>query len=136
MSATDNKKLVQHYFDTMMGKARDKPIGDFFSEDVVWHVPQSNPSIVPNPRVGHAAVMDLLTSGVGIYQPDSMSMALHRLIADDEHVAAQFTLKATLANGKDYENQYFFLFAVHAGQITGIWEYLDTLYQWRQGAFD
>lgn len=136
MSAQDNKALIQHYFDTMMGKRSDKPLETFFTEDVTWQVPRSNPSIVPNPRQGIAGVMDVLTSGVGIYEPGSMEMTLQRVVADEAHVAAQFNLKARLANGNDYDNQYFFLFSVRDGRIDGVWEYLDTLYQWQQGVFD
>lgn len=136
MSAQANKDLIQHYFDTMMGKRSDKPLESFFTDDVTWQVPRSNPAIVPNPRRGIAGVMDVLTSGIGIYAPGSMEMTLQRLVADDDHVAAQFNLKARLANGKDYDNQYFFLFSVRDGRIDGVWEYLDTLYQSRQGAFE
>ncbi len=120
----------------VMGLRRDRVLDDFFTEDAVWHVPRSNPSIVPNPRVGRAGVLDILTSGVGIYQPGSMSMVLHRLVADARHVAAQCDLTAKLANGDDYDNQYFFLFSLRDSRIDGVWEYLDTLSQWNQGAFD
>jgi uncharacterized protein len=135
LGPAENKRLILDYFETIGGKRSDRPIGDFFAADVVWQVPQSNPMIVPNPRRGHAAVMDLLTSGVGIYKPGSLHIDLQRVIADEQHVVAQFTLSAQLANGNDYINHYCFLFSIAAGKIDGVWEYLDTLYQWRQGAF-
>jgi ketosteroid isomerase-like protein len=134
-SAAANKQLILDYFDTVCGKRNDRPIDDFFTSDVVWQVPQSNPMIVPNPRRGHAAVMDLLMSGVGVYKPGSLQIDLQRVIADDEQAAAQFTLSAQLANGNDYVNHYCFLFSISAGKIDHLWEYLDTLYQSHQGAF-
>jgi ketosteroid isomerase-like protein len=136
MTKEKNKKIVQQYFDVVTGKSHEIPLEDFFAPNVEWHVPQSNPAIKPNPKVGHAAVMDLLSSGVNIYQPESMEVVLDRLIADEYAVAAQFTLNAKLANGNDYHNQYFFLFSFENGKIDGVWEYLDTLYQWRQGTFE
>lgn len=136
MSVADNKQLILDYFDTATGKRNDRPIEDFFSAEAIWHVPQSNPDIKPNPKVGHAEVMDVLTSGVGIYRSGSMTVNLEKLIADDDHVVAQFVLDATLANGNDYHNRYVFIFRVRDGRINEVWEHLDTLYQWRQGTFD
>lgn len=136
MNSDKNKQLVQKYFDVLAGKITDTPFEDFFTPDVVWHIPKSNPLIDPNPRVGLAQVMDLLASGVGVYQSDSIRVTLHRLVADDECVAAQFSLRAMLANGNDYDNDYFFLFSIRDGRIDAVWEYLDTLYQLQRGSFD
>jgi uncharacterized protein len=130
-----NKQLILEYFETIGGQRSDRPIGDFFAADVVWQVPQSNPMVVPNTVRGHAAVMALMASGVGVYKPGSLRIDLQRVIADEQHVVAQFTLTAQLANGNDYINHYCFVFSIDAGKINGVWEYLDTLYQWRQGAF-
>lgn len=136
MTIENNRTLIQQYFSVVAGTDTSLDIGDFFSDDVVWHVPQSNPDIKPNPRVGHAAVMDLLNSGVGIYQPGSMDIQQQRLVVDESCVMAQFTLAAKLANGKDYRNDYIMLFSVDQGKINGVWEYLDTLYQWQLGTFE
>lgn len=136
MVIENNKSLIQQYFSVVSGADTSLSIGDFFSDDVVWHVPQSNPDIKPNPRVGHAAVMDLLASGVGIYQPGSLDIQQQRLVVDENCVMAQFTLVAKLANGKDYRNDYIMLFSLDRGKINGVWEYLDTLYQWQLGAFE
>ena len=84
--------------------------------------------------------MDLLSSGVGIYQPGSLDIQQGRWVVDESHVMAQFTLVAKLANGTDYENDYIMLFSISEGtprgKIDGVWEYLDTLYQWRLGTFE
>jgi ketosteroid isomerase-like protein len=135
MSAPENKTLILDYFAAISGQGT-RTIDDFFAADVVWHVPPSNPLIKPNPRRGHAAVMDLLSAGVGVYQPGSRQIDLQRHNADDAQVAAQFTLNARLANGNEYINQYCFVFSIVDGRIDGIWEYLDTLYQAQRGAFD
>ncbi|HUH38740.1 MAG TPA: nuclear transport factor 2 family protein [Spongiibacteraceae bacterium] len=136
MHAADNLATIRHYFDVVTGKRSDRDLASFFADDVTWQVPQTNPSIRPNPRIGKAGVMDLLTSGVGIYRPGSMTMDLDTLFGDTQQVAARFTLHATLANGRDYHNQYAFIFALRDGLITGVWEFLDTLYQAERGAFD
>ena len=136
MSAEDNRAVIVQYFDVISGKDASVTIGDLLSEDVVWHVPQSNPDIKPNPRVGFDAVMDIFVSGVNIYQQGSMDVQLQRLVADEDCVMSQFTLLAKLANGKDYKNDYIMLFSVKDGKINGVWEYLDTLYQYQLGTFE
>lgn len=136
MASAENRQLIQDYFDALTGKSTATPFEHFFSDDVVWHIPQSNPVITPNPRRGRAAVMDLLAAGVDTYQAGSMQIVLHRLVADDEHVVAQFDLNAVLANGNSYANNYLFLFSIRGGRIAAVWEYLDTLYQAQRGSFD
>jgi ketosteroid isomerase-like protein len=133
--AANNKALILDYYATLAGQG-SRPLGDFFAADVVWHVPQSNPMIKPNPRRGHAAVMDLLSSGIGVYKEGSLQIDRQRIIADEAQVGVQFTLTAQLANGNPYVNQYFFLFSIADGRIDGVWEYLDTLYQAQSGALD
>ena len=136
MPIENNKVLVQRYFSVVCGLDTNTEIGDFFSDDVVWHLPQSNPAIKPNPRIGHAAVMDLLSTGVWIYKPGSLDIQLQNLVSEQSRVVAQFTLKAKLSNGKDYLNDYIMLFSIERDKINGVWEYLDTLYQWQLGTFD
>lgn len=135
-SAAANKALILDYFAVVGGRS-DKSIGDFFAADVVWQMPQSNP-MTPNPRRGFAAVMELMGAGIGVYKAGTIQIDLQHLIADDEQVAAQFTLSAQLANGNGYDNNYSnhycFVFSIANGKIAAVWEYLDSLYQWRQGA--
>lgn len=134
-STSQNRRLIEHYFRAILGEDDSRELADFFTADATWQVPRSNPQIRPNPRVGHAAVMDLLTSGVGVYAPGSMTLELHRLVADDMHVVAQFTMRANLASGAPYENDYCFVFALREGRISGVWEYLDTWHQQAQGTW-
>ncbi|WP_035528662.1 nuclear transport factor 2 family protein [Haliea salexigens] len=136
MSTSKNRALIAQYFDVILGHDTSRELADFFTADVTWQVPGSNPHITPNPRVGHAAVMDLLHSGVGVYEAGSMTLDLQPLIVADAHVVAQFTLHARLANGDPYTNTYCFVFALRAGRICAVTEYLDTLAQAQQGTWD
>lgn len=136
MTAEQNERLIRGYFEVLTGTAVDISLEDFFASDIVWHLPPSNPMANPNPRAGRAAVMALLGSGVAVYRPGSIHIDLQRIIADADHVVAQFSLKAVLANGNDYDNRYLFLFSIRDGKINGVWEYLDTLYQAQRGSFD
>ncbi len=132
--AEANRALVMRYFDVISGKAGGD-LAAFFSADACWHVPQSNPMIRPNPKRGIAGVMEVLGSGVAIYAPGSLDLQLESLIADAGNVAAQFTLHARLADGRPYDNRYFFRFRIVDGRIAEVWEYLDTLHQQQLGTW-
>ncbi len=134
-TVTDNKQCVMRYFDIICGRRTDLPIEDCFTIDARWHVPFSNPMIKPNPKCGLAGVMEVLTSGVDIYQRDSLDIHIESMIGDQSDVAVQLTLNARLANGAPYNNRYFFRFRLEGERIAEVWEYLDTLHQQRQGAF-
>jgi len=128
-----NRALVLHYFDIIGGRSADA-LADCFTQDARWHVPQSNPMIRPNPKCGIAGVMEVLGSGVAVYAPGSLDVCIEAVIADEHDVAVQFTLRARLADGRPYENRYFFRFRIAAGRIAEVWEYLDTLRQHELGA--
>ncbi|MBA6411608.1 nuclear transport factor 2 family protein [Parahaliea sp. F7430] len=136
MSSSDNKALIEQYFEVIQGRDSSRDLPDFFTDDVTWRVPRSNPQITPNPRVGHAAVMDLLHSGVSVYEAGSMSLDLQPLIVAEQQVVAQFTMRARLANGAAYINEYCFVFALRDGRICAVTEYLDSLAQSTQGTWE
>lgn len=130
-----NRQLVLRYFDIISGRRTDLRLEDLFSADARWHVPVSNPMIHPNPKCGVDGVMEVLTSGVDVYQRGSLDIRIESVIADERDVAVQFTLLAKLASGAPYDNRYFFRFRLDGERIAEVWEYLDTLHQQRQGAF-
>lgn len=135
MSSTGSA-LIEQYFNVILGRDTTRDLADFFSSDVSWRVPSSNPDISPNPRVGHAAVMDLLQNGVSVYEAGSMSLDMQPLIVAETHVVAQLTMHARLASGAPYVNEYCFVFALRDGRICAVTEYLDTLAQATQGTWD
>lgn len=132
----NSKAVVQTYFDVILGKNTEVALPDLFTDDATWRVPHSNPMIKPNPKVGKEGVMDVLTNGVGVYQSDSFRINALKLIAEGNEVVALFTLNARLADGRDYENEYVFYFAVRDGRICEVRENLDTLRQAQFGVFE
>lgn len=132
----NSKSVVQTYFDVILGRNAAIALTDLFTDDASWRVPRSNPMIKPNPKVGKAGVMDVLTNGVSVYQPDTFRIEALKLIAEEDEVVALFTLKARLADGRDYENDYVFYFALRDGKIHEVRENLDTLRQAQFGVFD
>lgn len=130
------KSIVQRYFDMVLGGAPADGLPQLFADHVRWFVPRANPIIKTNPTLGRAAVMELLGSGVGVYEPGSFKLLTLKLIAEGDEVAAFFTLSAKLANGKAYENDYAFYFRVEGQQIAEVREHLESYYQYTLGVFD
>ena len=102
-------------------------VAPLLHEDVVWWVPPSAMRFgLPRPIVGRDAVVQLLTGGLGFFQPGTITWEVRQLIADDTHVAAAFTRRSLTAGGKPYENEYCFVFRHVDGRIIEGWEYTDT----------
>jgi len=131
MGTQENRALIDRYFDLVM-----RGIGtpeDVFAEDVSWHLPQSNP--MRGSYTTREAVLEMLGSGVDLYEPSSMSTEIHTVVADDTHVAVRLTFRTRTAAGRDYEGEYQFMFECRDGLIVNVWESPDTLHQEQLGVF-
>ncbi|KQK61060.1 hypothetical protein AOX61_10260 [Pseudomonas aeruginosa] len=56
----------------------------------------------------------------------SMKFTIHGITEEGERIAVEASGNAQLANGKQYLNEYHFLFIVRDGQIVSMKEYADT----------
>ncbi|MEO8643280.1 nuclear transport factor 2 family protein [Pseudomonas sp.] len=56
----------------------------------------------------------------------SMRFTIHGVIEEGERIAVEASGLAQLANGKQYANDYHFLFVVREGQVAAMKEYADT----------
>jgi len=122
--------------DAILGAMADydgEAVAPLLHEDVVWWVPPSAARFgLARPMRGRDAVVELLTGGLGVFQPGSITWELHQLIADDTNVAATFTRRSLTAAGKPYENQYCFVLRHVDGCVAEGWEYTDTAYAFAQ----
>ena len=126
---SDPIELIDAYFDRV--GSGDPSVADLFSDDVVWRTPQSSP--MAGPYIGKAAVLELMSGGVGLYDP-SVPMELRRdaIAANGEQVFVEMTITARTGQGEPYENHYVFVFTIRDQRITEVHEHLDTLYAQRK----
>ncbi len=123
-----NKQLVQRYLRAM--SAGDPALPDLLTEDVTWWVPPSSP--LGGLREGKAMVLELMASGVGLYDLSvPFEIEVEAVVADGEWVAVQMVMAARTAKGAAYRNYYHFAFRIRAGRICAVKEYVDTLYAQR-----
>ena len=126
MRATENRNLIQRYFDTLTGKRTDHSVDSFMSENVVWYLPQVAPAIDPGPHIGRRAVMAFIEHVQEHFQPGTTNITLHKIIADDYDATVQLTLRAKLINGRYYKRQYYFAFSIRNGLIEGVHEHIGA----------
>lgn len=132
LTPEDNKQLIRDYFDAVSRGASENVVAAF-ADDVVWWVPPSSP--MAGTYKGKDAVLGMFARGVSLYAPEPMNIEILGMVADEHKVAAEVHITATTARGGEYSNFYHFLFEIGgdegARRITGVKEYVDTLYAQR-----
>lgn len=123
-----NKALVRSYLRAMT--SGDPALAELLDEDVTWWVPPSSP--LGGLKRGKAAVLELMRSGIGLYDASvPFGVEIEQLIAEGEWVALQMVMTARTAKGQAYRNYYHWAFRVRDGRICAVKEYVDTLYAQR-----
>jgi ketosteroid isomerase-like protein len=122
-----NKDVVRQQLAAM--ERCDGPAqGALMTDDVRWWVPQSahESAHIPRPLDGRAAVVKLLESAPQMFS--EMDWTIDQLVAEGDLVVAAAHMQGRTTSGKDYLNQYVFVYRVVDGLIAEIWEHLDTAY--------
>ncbi len=57
-----------------------------------------------------------------------LTQEIHGIVADGDRAVAEWTSRATTAEGASYQNDYAVVFDVRDGLIVAVREYLDTAY--------
>lgn len=128
-SRADAISLIDRYFACVA--AGDPAVADLFCDDVVWHTPASSP--LQGPFEGRSAVLELMGSGIGLYDPEvPLDMRRGATVAGDDRVFVEMEIHGRTAAGDVYENAYVFVFKLHDGRIAEVREHLDTLYAQRK----
>jgi len=131
MEFKNNKELVQFFLDKLW--ADPAAARAVCTEDVTWitsrsmRIPGAEDTIE---HVGWDAVYHVATSGLKIntgYLPETMEYPNWLVLeAENDHVVVQFTMKCKTKAGRDYINDYLFLFKCDNGKIARFQEYWDS----------
>jgi ketosteroid isomerase-like protein len=98
------------------------------AENAVWHLPPSTIPEFSGPHRGRPRILELVSGASALFVPGSQSVEILRIVAEGDWAAALFRQTARTINGRDYDNRYAFFFRAEAGQISEVWENLDTGY--------
>ncbi|MGH7933861.1 MAG: nuclear transport factor 2 family protein [Candidatus Binataceae bacterium] len=123
MSVEQNKELVKQTWQAFV-KGDIKAAFANMSDEISWVIPGSIPNLSGLKR-GKAGIIDLARNAAKIF-PQGLTSEISRVYGDGDAVIVELTNSGKFANGKDYENEYCFIFEIEAGKIRRVREYVDT----------
>jgi len=124
-AVTDPKTVVVRYVEAVRDGDTETIVASF-ADDATWLYPGSLP--MSGLWEGRDAIIDDFLGGMGRYLDGSapVVIGLVNAFADGDQVLAEWTSKATAANGAAYDNRCAAVFTVRDGKITSVREYADT----------
>lgn len=122
MSAETNKELVTNFWNAF-SKGDIKTAFASMSDEVSWLIPGNLP--ISGLRKGKAEILNFARSAAQTF-PNGLKSELRRVYCDGDTVLIEMTNRGKLFNGRDYENEYCFVFEIEAGKIRRVREYVDT----------
>ncbi|WP_028935067.1 nuclear transport factor 2 family protein [Pseudonocardia spinosispora] len=126
---TDNRTIVQSAWHAFATHDAEQ-IVQLFTEDAEWLAPAGNATAValgvPSHMVGRDAIARFLAHDFPRLFVSGVELDFHGFHADGDRVVVEETMRATLANGHAYTNDYCFVFTVRDGLICHVREYMDT----------
>ncbi|ACU69329.1 Limonene-12-epoxide hydrolase [Catenulispora acidiphila DSM 44928] len=122
---TDPKTVVVRYVEAVRDGDTETIVASF-AEHATWLYPGNLP--ISRLWEGRDAIINDFLGGMGAYLDTSapVVIALVHAFADGDQVLAEWTSKATAANGATYDNRCAAVFTVEDGKITSVREYADT----------
>lgn len=130
---TSSKDIVLNAWKTFSSRDKER-IAALFTDDAEWIAPKGNATAIALDHTDHmvgatqiarfiAQEMHRMFSGIDI--------AFRGVYADGDVVIVEERMRAMLASGRPYENDYCFVFTVAGDKIREVREYMDTRKGWR-----
>ena len=133
MSAPSSKQLVVDAWKVFATRDAGR-IRDVFTADAEWLAPAGNATARAldgtHHLVGRDRIVRFLAEEFATVFVDNVSIEFGGRYADGDTVIVEMRLRATLAHGGHYDNEYCLVFELEQGLIKRVREYMDT----RRGA--
>ena len=123
MSVEANKQMVTSTWEAFV-KGDLKTAFANMSDEISWLIP-GNLSNLSGLRKGKAAILEFARNAAKSF-PNGLLTQISRTYGDGDTVILELTNRGKLANGRNYENEYCFVFEIEAGKIRRVREYVDT----------
>lgn len=123
MSVEANKQIVKSTWEAFV-QGDIKSAFANMSDEVSWLTP-GNLNNLSGLRKGKAAILEFARNAAKTF-PNGLQTEIKRVYGDGDTVILELTNRGKLANGRDYENEYCFVFEVEGGKIRRVREYVDT----------
>ena len=123
MSVESNKELVTNFW-SAFSKGDIKTAFASLSDEISWLIPGNLPNL-SGLRKGKAEILNFARGAAKMF-PSGLQSELRRVYCDGDTVLIEMTNRGKLFNGRDYENEYCFVFEIEGGKIRRVREYVDT----------
>ena len=123
MSVEANKELVTNFWNAF-SKGDIKAAFALLSDEISWLIPGNLPNL-SGLRQGKAEILNFARGAAKMF-PGGLKSEIHRIYGDGNTVLIEMTNRGKLFNGRDYDNEYCFVFEVEEGKIRRVREYVDT----------
>lgn len=123
MSAESNRELVTNFWGAF-SKGDIKTAFASLSDEVSWLIPGNLPNL-SGLRKGKGEILNFARNAAKMF-PSGLKSELRRVYCDGDTVLIEMTNRGKLFNGRDYENEYCFVFEIEGGKIRRVREYVDT----------
>jgi ketosteroid isomerase-like protein len=124
MSAEQNAELITRTWKDVVAGNADAAAANM-SDEVSWMIAGSLTG-VSGIKKGKAAVKEFI-SGIRKAFPAGLNSQISKVHSAGDTVIVELTNTGKAFNGRDYRNEYCFLFEIEGGKIRRIREYVDML---------
>ena len=123
MSIETNKELVNNFW-SAFSKGDIKTAFALLSDEISWLIPGNLPNL-SGLRKGKGEILNFARGAAKMF-PSGLKSEIRRVYGDGDTVLIEMTNRGKLFNGRDYENEYCFVFEIEGGKIRRVREYVDT----------
>lgn len=123
MSVEANKELVTKTWEAF-AKGDIKTAFANMSDEISWLIPGNLPGL-SGLKKGKNGILEFARNAAKTF-PNGLKSEIRRVYGDGDTVIVEMTNRGKLGNGRDYENEYCFVFEIEADKIRRVREYVDT----------
>ncbi len=121
-----SRRVVLDYF-AAVASGDSAALARVLADDVEWIPPRSAP--LDGPYRGREVVLQQMRrAGERFFDLTQAKAEIRKLIADGDTVAVLYRFRCTAVNGRDYANEYVWVFTCAGGRIVRMEEHSDTLW--------
>ena len=126
MDTESSRQLVLDYYQAL---GSDNPAADLkkvLADDVEWRAPPSSP--IDDVYRGRNTVLETMREcGARFFDAPTMKAETKKIVADGDTVVVLQSVTGKAANGRDYSNEYVWIFTCANGKIVRMDEHNDSL---------
>jgi uncharacterized protein len=123
MSATENKRIIEHVY-AEMAKGNTKPFAEAMADDMRWVM--MGTTAWSGTYDGKEDIMKRLIAPLRAQWAVQYTAAASRVVAEGDVVVAEVLGNVQTRAGKLYNNRYCLVFRMAGGKVKELTEYMDT----------